>query len=117
MDAWKYSEEVDPNVSDYDTELVRRKKRELLELRSTSNIQLLVNCVKTCLDSSLVGTLNPALYSMTYSGTKKLSEEFQEEVVKSIDYLTGNHSLIESSQFSSSVWSIIHHTEEMEAIW
>lgn len=87
-DAWKSSEEVDPNAPDYDISLVRRKSNELLIFRNSGNIPALVQCVKTCLETQLVSTLNPVLYSLTFSGTKALSEQLQQEVIQAIEYLT-----------------------------
>lgn len=87
-DRWKHSEEVDPNAPGYDTNLVRQKTNELRSFQQDGNISALVQCVRTCLDSQLLNTLNPVLYSMTYAGTKVLSEDLQEEVVQAIEYLT-----------------------------
>lgn len=89
-DVWKHSEDIDPNTSDYDIATVRRKKNELLDLRQKGDVDGLVQCIKTCLDNHLYSTLSPALYSMAYSGTKIMSEQLQDEVAKSIDYVSGN---------------------------
>lgn len=87
-DGWKYSDDTNVNAPGYDVCFVRRKIQELLQYRKKHEISLLVQCLRTCLDSQLLGTLNCALYSMTFSGTKVVNEELQKEVIHSIEHLT-----------------------------
>lgn len=87
-DKWKISDVVNVNAPGYDANLVRGTIHDLISYRKSNNVSSLVQCVRSCLDSQLLGTLNPALYSMTFSGTKLINEELQNEIIESINFLS-----------------------------
>lgn len=87
--SWKESEDSDENTSDYDFIQITKETENLKLQRMNGNIENLIQTLARCLESQQCRTLNPIFYSMTFTGTKTLSENLHSEIVNSINYLTG----------------------------
>lgn len=112
-DQWKTSTDVGFNIPGYDHMLIEFKKEKLRQYKEKKDIRSLIQCLRNCLDPSLIGTLNKEFYSMTFSGTKQINEEFQKSIIDSIKFLDENFSLIDNNvdlcnaiQQWASIWSI-----------
>jgi hypothetical protein len=81
----KWKETMESGLYDYKgiKSLVKtlKKKMEFKDIRG------LVHYVRVNLMKNLYSTLNPALYQSTYHGTKYLIEEYEKEMMKSIEFI------------------------------
>lgn len=73
------------------------KSQEHLDGRSARDaVNKLKSLVEACVKNNFVGVENPKLYSETYYGTKRLAQDFIDELHSSLQYL------LQSSQLSQS---------------
>ncbi|CAG8462983.1 7788_t:CDS:2 [Acaulospora morrowiae] len=79
----------------YDYNLIKKVKHDLKSLRSGSsaNAQRLKNALHHCVKSNFAGFENTRLYSQTYFGTKKIVEQYIDEVIKSLEFSLTTESL------------------------
>lgn len=77
-----------PRFSYYDSQTVAKTMRKLKMLREKGDIADLMVYLQGCLKSNFAGIENRQLYSHRYYGTKKLVEQYIEEVVLCIDAVT-----------------------------
>lgn len=76
--------------SDYDHELIASRVDLLRQLRRAHDVHGLMFYLREELHGNLGNIANPALYQETMIGTKRLIEEFLDEVVSALDYLCDN---------------------------
>jgi len=70
FNEWKETDE-DPN---FDYTLVRKVRRNLIDLRSKGDVRGLMGVLEICLRSNFAGTESTRIYSETFYGTKRLIE-------------------------------------------
>lgn len=75
---------------DYDYKLIRDRLNELRRLRGENNIEGLVHSLHAGLHGNLGNIANPALYNHCRVGTKKLIEDYLDEVCAALNYLCDN---------------------------
>lgn len=96
----------------YDYTTVRRAKEQLRAERQNAlqaqhdhsqtkeAINKLRAVVEACVKNNFVGVENPRLYSETYYGTKRLAQEFVDELQASLAYLLQSSTLSNSQRYS-----------------
>ncbi|CAG8746678.1 597_t:CDS:2, partial [Acaulospora morrowiae] len=79
----------------YDFNLLQKVNRDLKNLMKgpNENALLLKNAVQNCVKNNFAGVENVRLYSQTYYGTKKLVENYYNEVTDALDFLRTTNSL------------------------
>ncbi|RIA91057.1 acyl transferase/acyl hydrolase/lysophospholipase [Glomus cerebriforme] len=80
----------------YDFNLLQKVNRDLKKTRespSSDSHSLLKNVLQNCVKNNFAGVENVRLYSQTYYGTKKVVENYIDEVTESLDYLRTSKSL------------------------
>lgn len=82
-DAWKQDDTSD----DFDHLLIKERLAQMRELRRSADVRPLVYMLHEGLHGNLGNITNPALYSVARVGTKKLIEDYVEEVARCLDYL------------------------------
>lgn len=82
-DAWKADETSD----DYDYLLIKDRLAQMRALRRRADVRPLVYMLHEGLHGNLGNLTNPALYEVARVGTKKLIEEYVEEVARCLDYI------------------------------
>lgn len=100
-DRWKENDEY----AYYDHITVRKAAGQLRELRqavekavadgqpATAELDELRSLVETCVKNNFVGIENPRLYSETYSGTKRLVQEYIDEAHQALQLLLDTREL------------------------
>lgn len=71
----------------YDYKTLRRIVKQLSTFRQENSPEETMSLLQNCLKENFAGTENPLLYSRTYFGTKRLIEIYNEEVVKSLNFI------------------------------
>lgn len=84
LDKWLEN----PRFSYYDSYTVQKTIRRLRVLRERGDVGDLMVFLQGCLKSNFAGIENRQLYSHRYYGTKKLVEQYIDEVVLCIDAVT-----------------------------
>ncbi|KAI8877907.1 putative esterase of the alpha-beta hydrolase superfamily [Backusella circina FSU 941] len=84
LDKWK----EDPKSPDYDYELIQARLDQLREIRSTNKGQsAMIFALRSSLARNLGDMGNPKLYSYSRVGTKNLTSDYINEVVKQLNWL------------------------------
>jgi TAG lipase / steryl ester hydrolase / phospholipase A2 / LPA acyltransferase len=83
LDEWKHDETSD----DYDWRLIRSRLRQLRQYRAEKDVKRLVYHLRQGLHWNLANIGNPSLYNRTRVGTKRLIEEYVDEVVAVLNEL------------------------------
>lgn len=84
-DDWKNKKET----SLYDYREIERLIKFLKQKRENKDIVGLTHNLRANLVKNLYSTNNPLLYYHSYHGTKKQIDEFQEEMLKSLEFVVG----------------------------
>ncbi|KAJ9463080.1 Patatin-like phospholipase domain-containing protein [Diplonema papillatum] len=98
-DKWKYR----PQSQHYDHQLLQTALRRIRLARSESNVRELMEAL--CMNRNYGGMMNLELYTKTWSGTKLLIEEYTDEVVTSLQWLSdveiqeGSHLHVERQMY------------------
>ena len=82
-DLWRYKK--DTKV--YSWQLIESRLENMKHLRETENIQSLVHCLRQDLMKGIGGISDPRLYNQSLVGTKKLVEDYHNEVIRSIQFI------------------------------
>ncbi|CAB4415920.1 unnamed protein product [Rhizophagus irregularis] len=94
-DEWKY----ETPFGYYDFNLLQKVNKDLKKLRDSSSLSsndsqsLLKSVLQNCVKNNFAGVENVRLYSQTYFGTKKIVENYIDEVTESLNYLRTSKSL------------------------
>lgn len=83
LDRWKSHS----NFYYYDYKTLKITVKKLKSLRQESSIEELALFLQSCIKANFAGTENPILYSQTYYGTKEIVEEYNDEVVKALEFI------------------------------
>jgi len=70
----------------YDWEYIKNLTQALKEAKEKHDIKKIMLLIRSNCVRNLANILNPALYTKSYVGTKSLIEEFQREVIFSIEF-------------------------------
>ncbi|CAF1615801.1 unnamed protein product, partial [Didymodactylos carnosus] len=89
-EIWKASSES----KYYNENLTRTFTDELKTFRELGDIEKLIKLLQICINKSMNGILNERLYSKSLVGTKCVIEEYIEEIVTSLKYLTEQAQLL-----------------------
>ncbi|CAF4098833.1 unnamed protein product, partial [Rotaria magnacalcarata] len=90
-ESWKASSES----KYYHANLTRTFTDELKSNREVNDIEKLMKTLQTCINKSMNGILNEHLYSKSFVGTKYVIEEYIQEIVTSLKYLTEQAQLLD----------------------
>ncbi|CAF3778623.1 unnamed protein product [Rotaria socialis] len=90
-ESWKASSES----KYYHANLTRTFTDELKSNREVKDIEKLMKTLQTCINKSMNGILNEHLYSKSFVGTKYVIEEYIQEIVRSLKYLTEQAQLLD----------------------
>lgn len=82
-EAWR----GDDASEDYDYLLIKERLSQMRELRRRGDVRRLVFNLHEGLHGNLGNVSNPALYGVARAGTKKLIEQYVEEVARCLDYI------------------------------
>lgn len=95
LDKWL----ANPRFSYYDYHTVLKTMHRLQQLRERGDTPELMVLLQGCLKTNFAGIENRQLYSHRYYGTKKLVEQYVEEVTACIDLVTtADESLVSTRQ-------------------
>ncbi len=83
LDHWK----IDNNSSDYNADLIRDRLNMLREYRRNRDNARLMRALREGLHHDLGNMGNPLLYGHAHIGTKKLIEDYVEEVCSALRYI------------------------------
>lgn len=89
LEKWKES----TSFYYYDYRTLKFTTENLQKFRTNGQAEELIVLLQNCIKFNFGGTENPIMYSRTYYGTKKLVEQYNEEVVKALDYLIKENSI------------------------
>ena len=108
-EQWKDTEDY----AYYDHATVNKVKEQLKESRTLAKAQEGINdkssregvdklrsLVEACVKNNFVGVENPRLYSETYYGTKRLAQEFIDELHSSLQFLLQSTQLSQADKYS-----------------
>ncbi len=84
LDQWR----DEPESGDYDHQLLASRVRLLRKLRRDRNIDLIIFRLREELHGNLGNMANPAMYQHARTGTKKLVNQYMDEVCAALDLLT-----------------------------
>ncbi len=92
LDRWEGLEDwrQDEISVDYDFELIRARRERLHQRRQQQDVKYLVHHLRQGLHWNLGNTSNPRLYAVARTGTKKLIEDYIEEVCGALNYICDN---------------------------
>jgi hypothetical protein len=79
-EKWKNTKES--NL--YDWQRIESRLENMRYLREAKDIQGLVHCLRQDLQKNIGGICNPCLYNVTKVGTKRLIEDYHNEIIKCI---------------------------------
>jgi NTE family protein len=82
-DRWKLQDESEL----YDANLIRQRLEDMRRLEADNDIQGIMFHLRSGMVRGLGGIGNPRLHTHAYVGTKKLIEEYTEQVMKSLQML------------------------------
>lgn len=107
-DQWKIADDY----AYYDHTTVSKVKEQLQALRAKAShqerthgtdareaVEQLKKLVEACVKNNFVGVENPKLYSETYYGTKRLAQEFIDELRDSLAFLLRSSNLTQSEKY------------------
>ncbi|CAF0855654.1 unnamed protein product [Adineta ricciae] len=103
-EVWKASSES----KYYNNTLIRKLTNELKTSRESGDLEKNMKLLQMCINKNMNGILNEHLYSKSLVGTKYVIEEYIEEIVTSLEYLTEQ---AQSIQIKSS-----HSTDNLSSI-
>lgn len=83
LDAWKLEEQSD----DYDYRLIKERLAQLRRLRQAGDLRALCFDLQAGLHGNLGDIANPVLYGVARVGTKRLIEEYVEEVARCLNFI------------------------------
>jgi len=83
-ESWKKKKES----SQYDYKELEKLIKVLQKKKEMKDISGLVHYIRSNLVKNLYSTLNPRLYQVCHHGTKYLIEDFNEEMLKSLDFIS-----------------------------
>ncbi|CAF4766344.1 unnamed protein product [Rotaria sp. Silwood1] len=83
-EIWK----AKPESKYYNENLIRTFTDELKSYRELGDIEKLIKILQICINKSMNGIFNEHLYSKSLVGTKYIIEEYIQEIVTSLNYLT-----------------------------
>ncbi len=86
LEEWR-QDEISPH---YDFELIRARRERLRQRRQQQDVKYLMHHLRQGLHWNLGNTSNPLLYGIARTGTKKLIEDYLEEVCAALDYICDN---------------------------
>lgn len=86
-DDWKHEDES----PEYDWRLIRGRLAQIRQYRDTHQVVKLMRHLRQGLHWNLGNTANPALYSHSYIGTKRLIETYLAEVVDALRFIADGH--------------------------
>ncbi|MCJ1314361.1 hypothetical protein MMC25_008043 [Agyrium rufum] len=102
-DEWKDTDDY----AYYDHKTVTKVKDQLktrresaAEDQSSESCQELRLLVEACVKNNFVGVENPRIYSESYIGTKKLAQEFIDELHRSLSFLLSSGRLTSSEKYA-----------------
>ncbi|CAG8433676.1 10403_t:CDS:10 [Diversispora eburnea] len=87
-DKWK----TDPVSPDYDYDLLVKRLKQLKEARRSGDLSQMIFLLRTSLARNLADMGQPKLYAHTNIGTKKLIEDYINEVVKQMNIICDTES-------------------------
>ncbi|RKO92542.1 hypothetical protein BDK51DRAFT_21491, partial [Blyttiomyces helicus] len=87
----------DPTSKDYDYQLLQDRLVQLQRARESGDLGAMMFMIRTSLSRNLGDMGNPKLYGNSYVGTKKLIEEYIDEVTRQMNFICDT----ESSEFSA----------------
>ncbi|CAG8463434.1 7205_t:CDS:10 [Ambispora leptoticha] len=82
-DAWK----EDPKSPYYDSELIKSRLDHLKQVRMNNDVTDMIYLLRSGLLRNLGGLNDPKLFERSYLGTKKLIEDYTQEVVRQLEYI------------------------------
>ncbi|KNC97622.1 uncharacterized protein SPPG_07090 [Spizellomyces punctatus DAOM BR117] len=82
-DKWKN----DPVSPDYDYELLQDRLAQLKKARESGNMSSMMFMLRTSLSRNLGDAGNPRLYGITHVGTKRLIEDYIDEVIRQLHFI------------------------------
>lgn len=109
-DHWKNTDDY----AYYNHTTVKKVKQQLETLRNEAialehddsrartAIENLRGLVEACVKNNFVGVENPRLYSETYHGTKRLAQDFVDELYTSLNFLLQSSNLSQAAKYSFS---------------
>ncbi|CAF1121107.1 unnamed protein product [Adineta ricciae] len=107
-EVWKASSES----KYYNNTLIRKLTHELKTSRESGDLEKSMKLLQMCINKNMNGILNEHLYSKSLVGTKYVIEEYIEEIVTSLEYLTEQAQSIQiKSSHSTDNLSSIDYTE------
>ena len=71
----------------YDHERIEARLDNMRSLRKGNDIDGLLHCLRQDLKKNLGGICDPSLYKVSYIGTKKLIEDYHNEVIRCIQFI------------------------------
>lgn len=86
FDLWK----IDEQSTDYNSLLIRARLNLLREYRASNDLPRLIRSLREGLHHDLGNMGNPMLYGYAYIGTKKLIEDYVEEVCAALEHIAAN---------------------------
>lgn len=86
LDEWK----TDDRYKYYDYKTIRRSMNKMRKYRQANRTEDLMVLLQSCVKSNFGGIENPLLYSHTYFGTKNLIQEYNDEVVTCMEFLSSS---------------------------
>lgn len=86
LDNWK----TDDRYKYYDYKTVRRSMNKMKKYRLANRTEDLMVLLQSCVKSNFGGIENPLLYSHTYFGTKNLIQDYNDEVVRCMEFLSNS---------------------------
>lgn len=89
LDDWKFRK----SFYYYDYKTLDVTVNNLRKFRLNNKPEELAILLQNSIKANFAGTENPIMYSRSYYGTKQLIEEYNEEVVKSLNYLIDEDSI------------------------
>ena len=77
-----------------------KAQKEIKGTSSRESVDKLRSLVEACVKNNFVGVENSRLYSETYYGTKRLAQDFIDELHSSLQYLFQSSQLSQSEKYS-----------------
>lgn len=82
-DNWK----IDPTSNDYDCELIQSRVEQFRVAREQNDLETISFLLRASMSRGFGDIGNMGLYSQSYIGTKKLIEDFNEEMILALEYM------------------------------
>lgn len=71
----------------YDFKTLKLTNNKLRKLTNNESVEELINLLPNVIKPNFAGTENPILYSQTYYGTKRIVQEYNDNIVKALDFI------------------------------